>query len=93
MKKDITTEHTEVTEAEGGKSVSREGRLDQFLRVLFDNDRILDTHMKLHLMSYELRVMSGLRVALHSPPFVKGGRGGIYNRLKIPLNPPLQRGT
>jgi hypothetical protein len=27
------------------------------------------------------------------PPFLKGGLGGFRKRLKIPLNPPLQRGT
>ena len=26
------------------------------------------------------------------PPFLKGGKGGFYNRLKIPLNPPFSKG-
>jgi hypothetical protein len=26
------------------------------------------------------------------PPFFKGGQGGLYNRLIIPLNPPLGKG-
>jgi hypothetical protein len=26
------------------------------------------------------------------PPFFKGGQGGLYNRLIIPLNPPLEKG-
>jgi len=27
-----------------------------------------------------------------TPPFLKGGRGDFINRLKIPLNPPLEKG-
>jgi hypothetical protein len=26
------------------------------------------------------------------PPFLKGGQGGLYKRLIIPLNPPLEKG-
>jgi hypothetical protein len=25
------------------------------------------------------------------PPFFKGGQGGLYNHLIIPLNPPLEK--
>gem|GEM_PF-6461885 len=27
-----------------------------------------------------------------TPPFFKGELGGLYNRLIIPLNPPLEKG-
>ena len=30
--------------------------------------------------------------ARNLPPFFKGGQGGLYNHLIIPLNPPLEKG-
>ena len=45
------------------------------------------TDFRRHFASTE-----GLKLAKESPPFFKGGQGGLNKRLIIPLNPPLGKG-
>jgi hypothetical protein len=33
-----------------------------------------------------------IKIGIFYPPFLKGGKGGLNNRLIIPLNPPLEKG-
>jgi hypothetical protein len=37
-------------------------------------------------------ILEGLMGKRITPPFFKGELGGLYNRLIIPLNPPLEKG-